>query len=380
MATPSSEAIGATSELLRARLSAALNNITVHVARPESSAGGARALNLFLYQVALDSDLRNEPLDRGQMPPLWLTLHYLLTAFDDAGESDSATAHRLLGQGMAALQGLNFIKPPAGNAALARNPSLLKVSFSEANVDLLSKLMQGSDEKYRVSAAVQVRPVMIALDAPPAYAPVVRTIGPPADPGISVVPSLGARLASVEPARFVAGQTVTVTGSDFAGYDQVQLGSDTFSFVPGAEGEGSFVVPVASTIAANGYGLCLLRSLFGGTHTISSDALLAELLPTVTAASVVGALTQLPPAGPTAPRHGSFRITGSQLGGATASTFASLFRDGVAHGLFPPAATSTSTQLDFTVPPDSALSPGSYTVLLRVNGQQAIAAPALNWV
>lgn len=380
MASPCSEAIGATSELLRARLMAALNSVPVNIGRPETSAGGTRALNLFLYQVALDPDLRNEPLDRGQMPPLWLTLHYLLTAFDEHGESDSEDAHRLLGQGMAALQALNFIRPPSTDMVLGRNPSSLKLSFSDANVDLLSKLMQGSDEKYRISVAVQVRPVMIALESPPAYAPVVQTIGPPIDPGISLLPSLGARLAGIEPARFVAGQTVTVTGTDLAGYDRVLLGNDVFPFVPGAEGEGTFVVPAASPIAANGYGLCLLRSLFGGTHTFSSDALLAELLPTVASVSLPGPLTQLLPAGPTARRHGRFSITGSQLGGAAASAFASLYRDGVAHGPYPPDASSTATQLDFTVPEDGALAPGLYTVLVRVNGQQATASPTLNWV
>lgn len=380
MTTPSSEAIGATSELLRARLSAALNNLAVNIARPESSAkGGTRALNLFLYQVALDANLRNEPLDRGQLPPLWLTLHYLLTAFDDSGESDTEAAHRLLGQGMAVLQGLNFIKPPATNLALAKNPESLKVTFDDANVDLLSKLMQGSDEKYRVSAAVQVRPVLVALESPPAYAPLVRTIGPPAAPGIVVLPSLGARLARIEPARFVAGQTVTVTGTDLAGYDQVVLGSDAFPFVPGAEGEGSFVVPAASTVAANGYGLCLQRTLPTG-RTITSDALLAELMPTLAGVALVGVLTQLAPPGPTAPRHGRFRVTGSQLGGAAASTFASLFRDGVAHGLYSPAATSTPTQLDFTVAPDGALPPGDYAVVVRVNGQQPVDSPTLTWL
>ena len=377
--TPSSEAIGATSELLRARLSAALNNLTVNIARPESSAGATRALNLFLYQVALDANLRNEPLDRGQLPPLWLTLHYLLTAFDDSGESDSEDAHRLLGQGMAVLQGLNFIKPSATDLALAKNPESLKVSFDEANVDLLSKLMQGSDEKYRVSAALQVRPVMVALESPPSYAPLVRTIGPPANPGIVVSPSLGARLSKIEPARFVAGQVVTVTGTDFANYDQVVLGNDVFPFVPGGEGKGTFAVPAASTVSANGYGLCLQRTLPTG-RTVTSDALLAELMPTVTTVALVGALTQVPPLGPTALRHGRFRVTGSQLGGAAASAFASLFRDGVAHGLFPPAPTSTPTQLDFIVPVDGALPPGGYAVVVRVNGQQAIDSPMLNWL
>ncbi len=380
MATPSSEAIGATSELLRARLSAALNNLPVTVNRPDQVlAGPGRSLNLFLYSVAIDPSLRNEALDPGQLPPLWLSLHYLLTAFDDARESDSANAHRLLGQGMAVLQGLNFIRPAATNLALAKNPEPLKLSFDEAGVDLLSKVMQGSDEKYRVSVAVQVRPVMLELESAPSYAPLVKTIGPPAAPGIVVLPSLGARIESIEPARFVAGTTVAVHGTDFAGYDEVQLGAASLPLAPGPEGTASFVVPSAAAIAADGYGLCIARTLPSG-RKITSNAVLAELMPVVTGAAVDGALTVLPPPGPAALRHGRFGVSGAQLGGTTGSVFATLFGGGQGHGLFEPDPTSTMTQLDFTVSPEAALPPGDYAVVVRVNGQQAADSPILSWL
>ena len=378
MTMPSGEAIGATSELLRTRLSAGLNNLPVTINRPEAASSGQRSLNLFLYGVALDPQLRNEPLDHGQMAPLWLSLHYLMTAFDDKGESDSSSAHRLLGQGMAVLQGLNFMRPPATNLALAKNPEPLKLSFDDANVDLLSKLMQGSDEKYRIAVAVQVRPVMLELDASPSYAPLVKTIGPPASPGIVVLPSLGAHLDEIEPARFVAGTPVTLRGTDLAGYDEVLLGADSLPLVPGVEGEASFVVPVPAAIAANGYGLCIARTLPSG-RKITSNALLAELMPVVTTVALNGALTVLPPPGPNALRHGRFRVNGRQLGGSAASVFATLFRDGSAHGLFEADAGSTMTQLDFTVPPEKALPPGSYAVVVRINGQQAADSPLLAW-
>lgn len=379
MATPSSEAIGATSELLRTRLASALNNLPVTVNRPEAASGGQRSLNLFLYGIAIDPQLRNEPLDRGQVPPLWLSLHYLMTAFDDGGESDSSAAHRLLGQGMAVLQGLNFMRPATTNLALAKNPEPLKLSFDEANVDLLSKLMQGSEEKYRISVALQVRPVMLELEAAPAWAPLVKTIGPPATPGIVVLPSLGAVLDAIEPARFVAGTTVTLHGTDFAGYDEVLLGADALPLTPGPEGVASFVVPAAAPIAANGYGLCIARTLPSG-RKITSNALLAELMPIVTGTSLNGALTVLPPPGPNALRHGRFRVAGTQLGGSSASAFATLFKDGTAHGLFEADAVSTMTQLDFTVPLAAALPPGDYAVVVRVNGQQAVDSPLLSWV
>lgn len=393
MTVPSSEAIGAVSELLSTRLSAALNNLPVAIGRPEAAAtsGQGRTLNLFLYRVAFDPHLRNDPVDDGQPPPLWLTLHYLLTAFDSARDSDSAAAHRLLGQGLAALQELNYLRPPALNLPLARNPEPLKLTFDDADVELLSKLMQGSDEPYRLSAAVQVRPVMVKLETPSQQAPLVRTIGPvvpqpdgpPAPAGVTVLPSLGAVLDDLEPRRFTAGLPVVLRGTGMQGYGQVFLGTRAFPLSAGPqEGTATFTVPVAEAIAANGYPLFISRTLPGGRR-ITSTALLAQLLPVVTGAALDGALTVLPPGGPAAPRHGRFVVDGRQLGGGGAgsaeSVFASLYRDGRTHGLFEPDAGSTMTQLRFTVPAAKALPPGDYLVVLRVNGQQAVDAPTLSW-
>src|ERR1039458_2283023 len=104
-------AIGAISQTLRERLTTSLGAAVdqVRVGRPEPPAGnilGSR-LNLFLYEIHVDEFLRNESLDQGQPPPLWLALHYLVTAFDANGESDSIDAHDILGAGVRALQGAN---------------------------------------------------------------------------------------------------------------------------------------------------------------------------------------------------------------------------------------------------------------------------------
>ncbi len=390
MSGPSGEAIGAVSELLSTRVSAALNNLPVAIGRPDTAAGSGqgRTLNLFLYRIGIDPHLRNEPVDAGQAAPLWVTLHYLLTAFDSARESDSAGAHRLLGQGMAALQELNYLRPPAPNLPLARNPEPLKITFEEADVELLSKLMQGTDERYRVSAALQVRPVMIRLDQPSAQAPLVRSIGPvvpqpdgpPAPTGVLVMPSLGAVLDEVEPARFSAGTPVLLRGTDMQAYDRVFLGTTAFPLAPGPEeGTATFTVPVAQAIAANAHPLYIARTLPSGRQ-ITSNALLAQLQPVVTGAALDGALTVLPPGGPAAPRHGRFVVDGRQLGGSAESVFASLYREGRTHGLFEPEAGGSMTQLRFTVPAARALAPGDYRVVLRVNGQQAVDAPTLAWV
>ncbi len=389
MPSPSSEAIGAVSELLSTRLSAALNNLPISIGRPDVAAGGqgGRTLNLFLYRVAFDPHLRNEPLDRGQPAPLWLTLHYLLTAFDSARESDSAAAHRLLGQGMAALQELNYVRAPALSLALAKNPEPLKLTFDDADVELLSKLMQGTDERYRISAALQVRPIMLRLETPPEHAPLVQTIGPivpqpdgpPAPTGVIVTPSLGAVLDEVDPLRFTAGTAVTLRGADMQAYTEAFLGTTPFPLTAGPEeGTAAFTVPAASPLAANSYPLYIARTLPSG-RKVTSNALLAQLQPVLANATLAGPLTVLPPGGPTAPRHGSFTLTGAQFGGSNESAFASLYLDGRTFGLFEPDAGGTSTQLTFTVPASKALPPAAYRVVLRVNGQQAVQSPVLNW-
>src|ERR1043166_1041374 len=92
-----SRAIGAVTRTLRERLTSLVGTAAdlVTVGRPEAPAasGNHSRINLFLYEVHLDECLRNESLDEGQPPPLWLVLDYLLTAFDASGESDSEDAH-----------------------------------------------------------------------------------------------------------------------------------------------------------------------------------------------------------------------------------------------------------------------------------------------
>src|SRR5829696_3708248 len=113
------KAIGAVTDALRDRLDTR-SGIHVTVGRPEKDQGGTR-LNLFLYEVVFDPSLKNEPLDEGQPPPLWLVLKYLLTAFDDLKESDSIQAYEYLGRGLGALQSLNYL-----STTTITNPDYLK--------------------------------------------------------------------------------------------------------------------------------------------------------------------------------------------------------------------------------------------------------------
>src|SRR3990172_3623557 len=377
------EAIGAVSDLLATRVAARLNNLPVLVGRPAGGASvqGSRCLNLFLYRIGFDPTLRNTPLDIGQQPPLWLVLHYVVTAFDPLHESESSDAPRLLGQGLVALQELNYLRPAVSIQALARAPEPLKITFDEADPELLSKLFNGNDELYRLSAAFQVRPVMLATDAAPEYAPLVLSVGPPASPGVVVLPSMGARLESIEPARFTAGQEVTLRGVDLAGYDRIQLGGN--ALVPLAaqpEDRGDvmrFQLPANTPIAAAGYAVSVRRTLPSG-HDMTSTPLLGELMPVVTSVALNGVLTPVN-ANPGAPLFGSFSVTGAQFGGPDESIFGALYINGAAQIQLEPSAPASATSVTFSVPSAQALPPGTYRVLLRVNGQQAANSPELVW-
>ena len=80
--------------------------------------------------------------------------------------------------------------------------------------------MQGTDERYRLSVAFQVRPVAIMTSAEPNasllvgidYTTSPETIIGKDGVGIDVLPSLGPRLASVEPARFENGESIEIRG------------------------------------------------------------------------------------------------------------------------------------------------------------------------
>lgn len=374
----SKEAIGAVTELMQTRL-ASLTKANVVVGRPEAAATAnttGKKLNLFLYRVSFDPQLKNHPLDHGQPAPLWLVLHYLITAFDDGKESDSAAAHRLLGKGLAALQELNFVRPAATDTTLAKNPEPLKITFDDAEPELVSKLMSGSTDHFRVSAAFQVRPVMLAPAAEPAYAPAVKTVGPPGSEGVQVVPSMGTLLESLAPEAFEAGMELLLRGTDLPGNTEVWIGPA--SFVPAFTPDDSIkvTVPLATTLSAGAYPVTVARVLASG-HRMSSNAVLGRLLPTVGGVAVAKPLSSTP--GPDRKLFGNFSVSGQRLGGPKDEIYVALYRDGAVRLMLEATGSAAQTSLALTVAEANALTPGAYRLIVRVNGEQAINSPEVDW-
>jgi len=379
----SQKAIGVVSELLRIRVSMRLNNMPVSVGRPEEAtkSSGPR-LNLFLYRVGFDASLRNFSLDAGQQPPIWLVLYYLLTVFDEKSESDSSNAHSLFGRGILALHELNFLRPTAPE--LAQNPEPLKITFDEADVELLSKLMQGSDEKYRVSAAFQIRPIMMVADQPTSYAPLVKTVGPPLpnppnlppydQTGVWVLPSLGPRLETLVPVRSTLAATLTLSGLDLGEVDQVVVGPLTFAAGHATGGDVTATIPATAALSAGSYPVTVTRPF--ASHTMSSNALLFHVLPKLVGATA-SAVTPVP--GSPTLRSGHLHLDGQRLGGIDDSIFVAFFGASDPPLTFEVPGTAAQTSLDFDVPDTKALLAGTYRIILRVNGEQADDAIVVNW-
>lgn len=392
------KAIGKVTELLLQHLQVR-TGLTVTVGRPEPSASGpqlpAPRLNLFLYEAHFDPSLRNMSLDAGQLPPLWLVLRYLLTSFDPSGSSDSVQAQEQMGEGLRALQEVSHLSltsialQAAVIAALKDNPESLKVTFEDANVELLSKVMQGSDESYRFSTAFQVRPVMIATAEPPAYSLLVGvnyTTTPPTIVGeagvnIPIMPSLGPAIESVDPASFEAGATLTLRGTDLNLIGMsVVLGGVTLAAT--SQGPNSLTCqangPISggTALSAGSHPITAVVTLPGG-RTRSSNLLVASLVPHISSVTASG----LHPV-PVGKVAGNIRLDGQLLGTDKDDIFLALYQNGAVVAMFdsPFSFAPDQSNLTLAIPNASAVLSGTYRVILRINGQQALQSPQVNLV
>jgi Pvc16 N-terminal domain len=379
------KAIGAVSQLLRDRLLARLSGTVsnVRIGKPEMSGEGITnpRLNLFLYEIQIDPHLRNRSLDPGQSTPLWLVLKYLLTAFDEAGDSDSIESHQYLGEAMRVLQELSFLPlnslPSDVIEALNPNPEALKITFDSTSSELISKLMQGPDEKYRCSVGFEVRPVMIATGESSAYSLLVGvdyvndTIIGAQGIQIPVLASMGPKIDAISPTKISLPlppelSILTIRGNNLNLSNlTVLLGSVVLQIVAKSPDilkcELNGNIRNGSAISAGSHPVCVVESLPNG-KTRSSNLLVASLLPVVT-----GVAFSL----------GNLNLEGFLLGTASDDVFVALYQNGKTVRVFdqfveilpaPPAQTQLRVQITDTLP-------GTYRVILRVNGQQAQNSP-----
>ncbi len=386
----SGKAIGAVSQLLRERLLGRLAGTVgnVRIGKPEMTGEGIinPRLNLFLYEIQLDPNLRNRSLDPGQPTPLWLVLKYLLTAFDENGDSDSIEAHQYLGEGMRVLQELSFL-PLSSLAldsfqALNPNPEALKITFDPTSSELISKLMQGPDEKYRCSVGFEVRPVMIATGEPSSYSLLVgvdyrndTVIG---EDGVDllILPSMGPKIDAILPTQKITPPLptetafLTIRGSNLALSDlKVRLSSVELAIVAQSPNmlkcELNDRLRDGEVISAGSHTVCVVQELPNGKER-ASNLFVVNLLPVITNVEFTP--------NPALEIFGTLDLEGFLLGTERDDVFVALYQEGETVRLFdrfeeispaPPAQTQLRIQIN------EAIAPGDYRVILRVNGQQA---------
>jgi len=397
-------AIGKITQLLGEQINAR-TQIPVTVGRPEPASGNGPKLNLFLYEASFDPSLKNQSTDEGRPPPMWLVLKYLMTAFDDDGNSDTILSHENCGKGIRALQELSFLNissnlPDGIYDALKDNPETLKITFDEVSSDLLSKLMQGGDEKYRFSMGFQVRPVMIAPPDAPSYSLLVGIdytktphdiIG---EKGINipVFASLGPFLDQASPSLFEIGETVKISGERLDSQDiSIRMGSVTLAAtdqhpdVLSCLVDGTIVT--GEVISAGSHPLSVVQTMDNGRKR-SSNLWVAGLLPVVDTVST-DSVQRVTPSDTTSNVYGNIDIIGTLLGTEFDDVTASLFRDGKVIRSFdtfkeippsesPPAEAQSSFRIAMIG--KEAVPPGEYRIILRVNGMQARNSPNISLV
>lgn len=383
--------IGAVTQLLNDHLSRRIP-VAITVGRPESAtnSGTNPKINLFLYETQFEGSMHNISLEDGQPPPLWLALKYIVTVFDQSGLSDSAEAHELLGRAVAALQEVAYLPlhsllPTGVLLALQDNPEPLKITFDAANAELLSSLMQGTDEKYRLSVAFQVRPVLIAPSIPPDYGFLVGVDYTPNSStvigmdgfSLDVIPSLGPALSGISPTRIDFGSTFELTGTDLhlANLDAL-LGDVPVPIIAQRSDRLTCRVDLSvapeQTLSAGALPITVRQNLPSGRNRRSAP-LIGNLLPTLS--TVAG--------GPFAADgdgnlSGPVALTGQLLGDASDDIIVAFYRDG-AVALSIDVVTTSPGQLSLALEIENTkpLPPGDYRVILRVNGQQAKNSPLL---
>jgi hypothetical protein len=392
-------AIGAVSKIIRENLEDA-SGIKVTVGRPEpgASTSGEGKLNLFLYEASFDPSLKNIQLIEGQPPPLWFVLKYLVTAYDESADSDSTSAHELLGKGASALQELSFISlNPTSSAALIPNPEVLKITFDQMNADLISKIMQGGNEKYRISLGFQVRPIMIATREKPAHSLLVGvdyTKTPPdniiGEKGvkIDVLPSLGPTISSLIPDSIEPDTSIVILGNDLnlTGLT-VHIGPATFPVDKQTQNKLSCKIDHINAggnkISAGSHPISVIQKLNNGRNR-SSNLLTSNLLPVInsvnTSGIVVTTTTSSPPQDIV---KAKIQLFGFLLGTSFDDISLSFFKDGNVHYKFdnptsPPGLDQTQLNLDI-VNNDEVLA-GTYRLILHVNGQQAKYSPEITLI
>jgi hypothetical protein len=264
--------IGLVSQSLRTLLMDEMDGTPeVTVLTPTDAASQVARVNLFLYRVAVEPQLRNrEWLPKPgttsvmQPPPLDLDLFYLVTPYakldDEFGQAD---AHDLLGDAMRVLH--QFAIVPEAHLAGTLKQGEVKVTLHSEDTEEIGKLWTALGQPFHLSAMYEVSyaeiPIPVELPVPQR---VIRT-----DVDV-VATSRRPVLEQMAPRQGQAGTTLEFTGSGLAGWQPtVRVGGVDAPVETPLQHDDRFNADVPATLTPGVYevdaqvpGMTRLRDIF----------------------------------------------------------------------------------------------------------------------
>jgi len=122
-------------------------------------------LNLFLYRIAENGDLKNQPLERHEpnrlrIPPLALNLFYLLTPLTQNRDSWE-NAHRLLGKVMHVFYEHSIVRGQELQGELRTHAEELRIVLNPISLEDITKLWSALARPYHLSISYEVKVVFI---------------------------------------------------------------------------------------------------------------------------------------------------------------------------------------------------------------------------
>jgi hypothetical protein len=368
-------------QLLLQRMEASVG-LTVRTAPLDADgATAAPYVNLFLYRISENAEIRNQdlpgrggPLAFGR-PPLSLDLHYLMTAAGIDIDEDRG-AQRLLGDAMLVLHDHAIIPQddPVLHPALVGEVELLKISVDPLDSEDLTKIWTASTNAFRLSVGYKVTVVQLESTLPrrmpkPVLEPPTDPLDPRSGPYVFAVPIDRPQIVSLlvirppgteeMPVPYArTGDVLVIRGSSFYPGTRVLLdGFDaSANIAPESTGSTLFVeVPEDPALQAGIRRLELVRNVEVGSNDVPlmrSGVTAFVLIPridSITAAS--GAAGS------------NLTIDGTNLIAGDGPTFVVVGDQAIE----PTAA--TASQLQIVIP---ALPADTYPVSVRVNGAESI--------
>lgn len=380
-------AIGAVANLLRDQLQSNFTDkknrikgfpdITVTVGKPKQNTSFSKpVLNLNIYEIQFDPSMKNTPCE-GVGQPIWLVLKFLMTGYDTSGDSDSIDAYTTLSRGIQALEELNFLglnRQDSYISALENNPEPLKITFDSISPDLLSKIIQGTNDIFRVSAGFQIRPVLIAPGDIASYPMLVgfdNTINKEIrEEGIHIdlLTFRPHTIENVSPAKFGAksGTKILLSGDNLDIPDlSVRLGSLELPVI--SQRSDQLACEITNihleSISAGSHPISVIRKLPNGRR-ISSNVLNVDLIPVLESASFLK------------DTGNRIELKGTLLGGEDDDIIVVLSKNGTVFRLIETFKTDPKQKLLVVeIDLDEKKDLGTYRVTLRVNSQQAAHSP-----